>query len=179
MKTRYNPNEEGNVYVISNKAIVNPETKNPLTKIGRTNKKNPEDRINSMNKETPVPQNFDINGIVKTNAPNIVEKTAHKYFENEHFNKEYFNVNPEKALETVKSISEDVEQHSFCLPDTSCDIPEGEETFLSNGNYELTNSPFTPFSDAVYVPEQDDCPKGLDKDKWKKIVDSINKKNSF
>lgn len=129
MKTRYNPNEEGNVYVISNKAIVNPETKNPLTKIGRTNKKNPEDRINSMNKETPVPQNFDINGIVKTDAPNVVEKTVHKYFENEHFNKEYFKVNPKKAVETVKSISEDVEQHSFCLPDTSCDIPEGEESF--------------------------------------------------
>lgn len=179
MKTRYNPNEEGNVYVISNKAIVNPETKNPLTKIGRTNKKNPEDRINSMNKETPVPQNFEIKGIVKTNAPNVVEKTAHKYFENEHFNKEYFNVNPEKALETVKSISEDVEQHSFCSPDTSCAISEGEESFLSNEDYEVTGFSFTPFSDAVYVPEQDDCPKGLDKDTWKKIVDCINKKNSF
>lgn len=88
MDTKYNLQEKGGVYVINNKAIVDPETKQPLTKIGRSGKENPEERIMSMNKETPVPQNFEIEDIVKTSANKILENVTHKYLEGEHYKKE-------------------------------------------------------------------------------------------
>lgn len=104
--------ETGGVYVIKNSCIVNPETNEPLTKIGRSGKEDPMERIESMNKETPVPANFEIDTITKTPANRQVEKIAHKYHETERFNnkKEFFSVPSQIASSTVKAITDDVEK---------------------------------------------------------------------
>lgn len=174
MDAKYNLQEKGGVYVINNKAIVNPETKHPLTKIGRSGKENPEERIISMNKETPVPQDFEIEGIIKSPANKILENITHKYLEDEHYNKEYYTTDTESSLSIVKAINENIEKHSYCLPDKNYPVSEEEKKQFEKIGYVSSDYYVTPFSDAIYFPDEDDCPKGLDKGKWKKTVKKIN-----
>lgn len=174
MDTKYNLQEKGGVYVINNKAIVNPETKQPLTKIGRSGKENPEERIMSMNKETPVPQDFEIEGIVKTPANKILENITHKYLEDEHYKKECYTTDTRTSLNIVIAIDENIKKHSYCFPDKNFPVSEEEKKQFEKSGYVSSDYYVTPYSDAEYYLNEDDCPKGLDRNKWKKTVKSIN-----
>jgi hypothetical protein len=122
MNMNYNLQEKGGVYVVQNSAMVDPRAKKALTKIGRSGKEYPMERIESMNKETPVPLKFTVDLISKTPANKVVEKIAHKYFGDEHFNKEFNKAPAQHVSATVKAISADVEKHSYVTDDTYCPI---------------------------------------------------------
>lgn len=175
MKNRYNLQEKGGVYAIKNDCIVDHESKEPLTKIGRSGKENVNDRIESMNRETTVPKNFDVERIVNTPANQQVEKLVHAYYDDERYNsrKEYFKVPAEDAAKTIEKIAEDVEKHSYVIQDTYCPMSEEEKNTMINDGYIPNDYVATPFSDAVYIPDENDCPDGIDSEKWKKSVGKI------
>ena len=176
MKNRYNQMESGGVYAITNQCIVDPHTKIPLVKIGRSGKKDVNERIAAMNKETPVPTNFTVEKIVNTPANRLVEKITHKYLEDKRYNnkKEFFTISPKDAVQEIDTISKHVEQNSNLIPDTYIPLTSAQKKEIEDAGYQPNEFFATPFSDAEYIPEANKCRDGLDNEKWKKVVKSLS-----
>lgn len=173
MNTQYNLLEEGGVYVIWNPCIVNPETKNPLIKIGRSSKEEPRERIEYMNKETPVPADFKVDTITKIPANRLVERVAHEYYEEERFNKEFFSVSPQNASSTVEAIADEVKKRSYVISDKFSPMTDEEKREMMDYGYLFNDRAATIYSDSFCLLNEENCPDGLDNQKWKNAIKNI------
>jgi hypothetical protein len=97
------PQHEGFVYIFTNKSLPG------LVKIGMTFE-NPKERAKQLS-STSVPHPFEVFGCVKVNKPKKVERKTHKHLKKfrETENREFFKLEPEKALAVLERISGEVE----------------------------------------------------------------------
>jgi hypothetical protein len=93
----------GYVYILTNSAMPR------LVKIGWTNI-NPDDRAKQLH-TTGVPAPFRVYGYVQVDNPKEIEKTIHAKLSKFRFSKsrEFFEINPEKAVEIIESVSGEYE----------------------------------------------------------------------
>lgn len=173
MIKKYNTNDKGGVYVISNPLIGSKE--NPIVKIGRSGRSDPQERINEINKETGVPVNFNTESITNTPASKIVEKISHFYYQNERINpkKEFFNVSPEEATKVIEKIKENVKKHSYVEPDFYNPSTREEKQQFEKDGFVLSDYAATPWSPSEFYPDSEDIPEGLDKTRLKQALKKI------
>ena len=126
-----NTSEPGYVYILTN-----PSFRADWIKIGKTSR-SVEQRINELD-TTSVPKPFEIFATLKTRKYNEVERLLHKTIDRlSDFrirpNREFFNIDPYKALDIFKDIASVIEDAEIWTAPNVMDDTENDAQGCSNG----------------------------------------------
>lgn len=58
-------------------------------------------------------------------------------------------------------------------------MTDDEKKTIMDDGYIPNDYAATPFSDAIYLPDENDCPDGLDNKKWKETIKNIKPEIDF